>query len=253
MHKVQAQWLFGLLTRLFVLLSMTQPASAIADEALVAVATNFAEATEKLKENFEETSGHTLKVVTGSTGHLYAQIVYGAPFDVFLAADAARPRLLEQSGAAIDGTGFVYAVGRLTLWSPGAEPVSLERPVRSLAIANPELAPYGAAARETMQSMRIWDAFKDKIVMGENAGQAFALVATQNAEVGFVALSYVLSSRNTQRGSRWDVPAEYYSPIRQEAVLLQHGYDNPAATEFLAFLQSEPARATIESLGYRVE
>lgn len=230
----------------------TGPAFALADEALVVVATNFAEASEKLEANFEASSEHTIKVLMGSTGKLYAQIVNGAPFDVFLAADSRRPELLEQSGAAIDGTRFVYAVGRLTLWSPDPEHIGLERPIRSLAIANPALAPYGTAALEAMKSLHIWDALEDKLVMGENVGQAFALVATRNAEVGFVALSYVLSERNIQSASRWDVPTEHYSPIRQEAVLLSHGKDNPAATAFLEFLQSNSARETIESLGYGV-
>jgi molybdate transport system substrate-binding protein len=124
---------------------------------------------------------------------------------------------------------------------------------RALVIANPELAPYGVAARETLQSLGLWDALENKIVMGENVGQAFALVATGNAELGLVALSSVLSKRNARSGSRWDVPAELHTPIRQDAVLLEHGYESAAAIAFLAYLHSDEARLTIESFGYGLE
>lgn len=233
------------------------PASA--GEALAAVAGNFTEVIERLKVDFEKNTGHVLVVTTGSTGKLYAQIRNGAPFDLLLAADRVRPELLEKEALAVKGSRFTYAVGRLTLWSPDPEYLGPDGAVtlragrfRKLAIANPDLAPYGAAAIETLESLELLDTFRDRIVMGENIGQAHAMVATGNAELGFVALSYVLSPRNKEAGSRWDIPQEFYTPIRQDAVLLVHGSDNDAALAFLRYLASDAARAVIEGYGYAV-
>lgn len=167
---------------------------------------------------------------------------------------------LEVSADAIAGTRFVYAVGRLTLWSTDASLIgddgvaALHRGnFRALAIANPKLAPYGAAAKETLQSLGLWNDLQPKIVSGENIGQAFALVATRNAELGFVALASVISERNGNDGGRWDVPSTMHAPIRQDAILLKHGSDNAAAIAFLAYLRSDPARARIAALGYGLE
>jgi len=176
---------------------------------------------------------------------------------VLLAADQRRPELLESEGLAVAGSRFTYAVGRLTLWSPVGGRVDSDGEAtlragafRSLALANPDLAPYGAAARQALEKLGLWDRLKDKIVMGENIGQAHALVASGNAELGFVALSYVLSPRNDRPGSRWDVPVRLYTPIRQDAVLLTRAARNPAARALLSFLRSEAARKLIESFGY---
>lgn len=239
------------------LLALFTDSRASAEQALVAVATNFAEVAQRLESEFEAGSGHEITLATGSTGKLYAQIINGAPYDLLLAADQERPRLLEKSGDAVAGTRVVYAIGRLTLWSADADrDLTLGRETlekgkfRSLAIANPKLAPYGAAAKETLQSLNLWDSLESKIVMGENIGQAHAMVATGNAELGMVALSYVLSLRNKQPGTRWDIPAHLHAPIRQDAILLTHGAGNVAATAFLKFLQTEGVQATVKSLGY---
>jgi len=248
-------WLVGLAA----IIITAAPASARAGEAIVAVAANFQEVAEKLETMFEEASGHSLTVTTGSTGKLYAQIRNGAPFDVFLAADQARPERLEAEGNAVPGSRFTYAVGQLTLWSADAGGVAdgLETlkagDFDNLAIANPDLAPYGLAARQTLQHYGLWDALSDRIVMGQNIGQTFSMVATGNAPLGFVAKSYVLSPRNDQPGSRWDVPAAAYEPIRQDAVMLKRAADNPAALAFADFLRSDEARAVIERFGYVVE
>lgn len=231
-------------------------APASAEEAIVAVAANFADVVEQLKSQFEDNSGHTLTVTIGSTGKLYAQVVNGAPFDVLLAADQVRPARLEQEERAVPGSRFTYAIGRVTLWS--ADPgrigtdgaVALGNGFRHLAIANRGLAPYGAAAMEILESLGLAHDLSPKIVMGEDIGQTFALVATGNAELGFVALSYVLAPQNKNPGSRWDVPVDLYTPIRQDAVLLEHGAGNAAAEAFMQFLQSDHARGTIERLGY---
>jgi len=233
------------------------PSCARAADALVAVAANFSEAMEALETRFEGECGHSLTVTTGSTGKLYAQIQHGAPFDVFLAADQRRPQLLEEQGQAVAGSRFTYAVGRLALWSPdperigpGGGAVLRKGAFQKLAIANPDLAPYGAAARETLRSLGLFDQLQGRIVMGQNIGQAYALVATGAAELGFVALSSVLSPRNTRPGSRWDVPQELYAPIRQDAALLKRGAANPAARAFLDYLQTAEARRLIRRFGY---
>lgn len=240
--------------------AMTGRAAMAEGEALLAVATNFAEAAEALVADFEKSSEYAVRIAAGSTGKLYAQVVNGAPFDVLLAADRERPRLLEAEGRAVAGTRFTYAIGRLTLWSPDPDRVALDGRstlarggFRSLAIANPALAPYGVAAKETLHALGLWNELEDTIVMGENVGQAHALVSTRNAELGLVALSHVLSRRNSRPGSRWDVPGDLHTPIRQDAVLLAHGADNGAASAFLAYLETDAARATIESFGYALE
>jgi molybdate transport system substrate-binding protein len=240
------------------LLLLSGPAAA--EEAVVAVAANFTEVAERLEQSFERQSGHTLTLVAGSTGKLYAQIVHGAPFDAFLAADQESPGRLEKEGRAVAGSRFTYATGSLTLWSPepgrvGSDGAATLRQgkFRLLAIANPELAPYGAAAKQALEKLGLWDRLKDRIVMGETIGQAHAFVASGNAEIGFVALSSVLSPRNETKGSRWDVPPDLHAPIRQDAVLLARGAGNPAARGFLDFLRSAKAKAVIESFGYRVE
>jgi molybdate transport system substrate-binding protein len=236
------------------------PVKGKADQALVAVATNFAEAAETLVREFANGSKHRITVASGSTGKLYAQIVNGAPFDALLAADARRPGILVESGYAEETSRFTYALGRLTLWSPSVDAVdadgrkTLRRgEFRSLAIANPSLAPYGVAATETLRALGLWDKLEEKLVMGENVGQAYALVATGNAELGLVARSSVLSPRSEIEGSSWDVPAEMHAAIRQDAVLLRRGAENSAAREFLRYLRSDGARAIIRSFGYEVE
>lgn len=233
------------------------PLTARADEALAAVAANFAEAAEALAPLFHEATGHALAVTTGSTGKLYAQVGEGAPFDIMLSADATTPARLVSEGKAVAGTAFPYAMGRVTLWSPdpariaGDGRAALEDPgLRFLAIANPDLAPYGAAAREALQGLGLWDALQSKIVMGQNIGQTNSLVASGAAEIGFVALSAVMSPHNTEKGSRWDVPQELYAPIRQDAVLLNHGAGNPAAQAFLDFLKTPEAAEVITAFGY---
>lgn len=231
-----------------------------ADEALVAVAANFGEVALRLEEQFESVSEDSVTLVIGSTGKLYAQIVNGAPFDVLLAADGRRPELLEESGRAVPGTRFTYAVGRLTLWSRDPSRVAEDGgktlaagEFRALAIANPRLAPYGAAAIEVIEALGLLDTLQARLVVGENVGQAYSMVATGNAELGFIALSQVVHRTPVEAGSRWDVPADLYTPIRQDAVLLSRAESNTAATGFLRFLRGPEARRVILGSGYRTE
>lgn len=234
--------------------------TARADEALVAVAANFAGAAEAITASFTEDTGHTLLITTGATGKLYAQISEGAPFDVLLAADIATPARIEADGTGVAGSRFTYAVGRLSLWSAdagrvGADPKAALAAADTLfiAIANPDVAPYGIAARETMQALGVWDAVQPKIVMGENIGQAFSMVDSGAAQVGFVATSAIEGPGIEPRGSRYDIPQDLFTPIAQAAVLLDPGRDNAAALAFLDYLRGDAARAIIVSFGYGLD
>jgi molybdate transport system substrate-binding protein len=230
-------------------------AAAFGGEVTVAVAANAAEAAEALATDFEQQTGHRVTVTVGSTGKLYAQILHGAPFDVFLAADQERPRLLVEQGLAVEDSRRPYAIGRLVLWSPDpAVAVNADTlrngSFRRLAIANPDLAPYGAAARETLRELGLWESLRPKIVLGENVGQAFAMAASGNAELGFVSLASVLSPRNEREGSYWEIPERLHTRIRQDSVLLDRGRDNVAAGDFHGFLETPAALKIIESFGF---
>ncbi len=224
-----------------------------ADNLQVAVAANFAGVMQELSRQFEAEAGFGVTLVFGSTGKHYAQILNGAPFDVFLAADIERPQLLEEQGKIIAGTRFTYAFGRIVLWSAIGKLVDPEGAVlghgqfHRLAIADYELAPYGRAAREALIALGHWTRLENRIVRGKNVNQAFQFTSTGNAELGIVAASQVLPGGNGQSGSTWVIPESLYTPIEQQAVLLR---DRPAGRAFLAFLKSENARALIREYGY---
>ena len=225
---------------------------AAADEIVVAVAANFAKPMAALVERFEAETAHRVRITTGSTGKHYAQIRNGAPFDAFFAADAERPRLLEDAGVGVPGSRFTYAIGRLALWSPRSEYVDAEGKIledggfRHLAIANPSLAPYGAAARDVLAAKGVLDALERKLVFGEDVGQTFGFVHSGAAELGFVAYAQLVADDGVG-GSHWLVPAALHAPIEQQALLL---VDSPAARAFVEFVTGDAARAIIERFGY---
>jgi len=228
------------------------PGLAGAGEVKVAVAANFTDAAREIAAAFAAETGHGAVMSFGSTGQLYAQISQEAPFEVFLAADTARPQKALEEGFAIEGTDFTYAVGRIVLWSADAGLVKGEETLRSgsfdrIAVANPETAPYGTAAVEAMRALGVHDALAGRFVQGNNIAQTFQFVQTGNAELGFVAASQVAGN---DAGSRWEVPADLYTPIRQDAVLLKKGDGNAAAKDFLDFLRGPVAAAVIGKYGY---
>ena len=238
--------------RFLVLLLAFAPACVFAEPLQAAVASNFRPVMERLADAFEARSGHSIVSSYGSSGKHYAQIVNGAPFDVFLAADSERPRRLEVEGHAIAGSRLTYAIGKLVLWSPDAGLIAdaavLEHgKFRFIAIANPATAPYGLAARQTLEALGVWDALQPRLAKAENVGQAYAFVRSGNADLGFVALSQLASDVASPTGSQWLVPAELHQPIAQQAVLLR---DSSAGRSFLEFLAGDEARALIRSLGY---
>ena len=230
-------------------------APAWADEIPMAVAANFTAPMQKIAAAFEKETGYKVVASFGSTGKFYAQIKNGAPFEVLLAADDETPAKLIKESAAAQGSQYTYAIGKLVLWSAkpgvvdGAGEVLKKGNFAHLSLANPKLAPYGAAGVETMKALGVYAAVEPKIVMAENITQAQQFVSSGNAELGFVALSQVLKGDQIE-GSAWQVPANLYQPIRQDAVLLTPGKSKPAAEALLKYLKGDAARAIIKSYGY---
>lgn len=229
-----------------------------ADEIAVAVASNFKPSLELLAQQFESNTRHSVKIISASTGMLYNQIANGAPYDILLAADTLRPEMLEQQGLAVNGSRFTYAIGQLAFLYQGKSPAlalnksllsqQLKLPNAKIAIANPKLAPYGAASQQVLEHLNLWDNLSDQLVRCSNAAQCFQFIHTANAEHGFVALAHLKIKGNTL--PYWIIPPAWYQPIRQQAILLQSATNKIAAKEFLDFLQSPAARKMISSHGY---
>jgi molybdate transport system substrate-binding protein len=236
-------------------LSLMLGGAAFAGETKVAVAANFTEAAKAIAARFKARTGHDASLSFGSSGQFFTQIANGAPYEVFLSADVERPQKAEAEGLAVPGSRFTYATGRLVLYSKtpglvdGKGAVLKTGKFEKLAIADPKAAPYGQAAVETLNKLRLYDALKPKIVTGSSITQAFQYVQTGAAEVGFVALSQVVDEKG---GSRWVVPAANHTPIDQQAVLLKTGQNSEAAKAFLTFLKGGEAKAIIKRYGYEV-
>ena len=233
--------------------ALAAAAPAWAREVQVAVAANFTEPAKAIAAAFAASSGDKAVLSFGASGPFYAQITHGAPFEVFLSADAERPQKLEQDGLGVAGTRFTYAVGRLVLFSKAPGLVDAQGAVLAgghfdkLALADPAAAPYGQAAVETLQHLKLYDVLKPKLVQGASIAQAYQFVATGAAELGFVAQSQVADEAG---GSRWLVPEADHAPIEQQAILLKTGEADPAAKAFLDFLKGPQARAIIRRYGY---
>jgi len=227
-----------------------------ADEVRVAVAANFQAPMQKIAEAFAQDTTHTAQLIVGSTGKFYLQITQGAPFHVLLSADDETPVRLEREGFAVSGTRFTYATGRLALWSVKPQAVDdkgeVLRSARGdkLAIADPKLAPYGAAAMQVLTRLGVLSQWQSQLVQGENIAQTYQFVLTENASLGFVALSQVWRDGRLTRGSMWLVPQSLHDPLRQDAVLLQAGNHQPAARALLNYLRGERAQAIIRAYGY---
>jgi molybdate transport system substrate-binding protein len=223
---------------------------------LVAVASNFTKPMTEIATEFEKATGHSAKLAFGSSGKFVSQMENGAPFEVFLSADEEKPLKLEQAGIAVNGTRFTYALGKLVLWSSTAGYVDDQGKIlttgsfKHIALADPKLAPYGAAAVEVLKGLNLQDKLSPLFVLGENIAQTYQFISTGNAELGFVALSQVIDNGHCATGSCWIIPDDRHAPIRQDAVLLALGAENPAALALMDYLKSAPALAIIEKYGY---
>ncbi len=243
--------------RAFAIGVLLAASAASAQTVQLAVAANFQVTAQALASRFEARSGAPVGLSPGSSGKLYAQIVNGAPFDVFLSADAARPERLEREGLAVTGSRFTYAVGRLVLWSAnpalaGRDCVAVLKSgaFQRLAVANPETAPYGKAALETLGALGILGQVQDRLAIGETVAQAMQFTASRSADLGFVALAQMQELDPAAASCRWDVPATLHGPLDQQAVLLKRAQNHRAAAEFLRFLKSDTARELIRAAGY---
>jgi molybdate transport system substrate-binding protein len=231
---------------------------------LVAVAANFSKPTTEIAAEFEKATGHSAKLSFGSSGKFVSQLENGAPFEVLLSADEKGPQKLEQAGLAVPGSHFTYALGKLVLWSATPGYVDDQGKIlatggfKHLALADPKLAPYGAAAMDVLKGLNLQEKLQPLFVLGENIAQTYQFISTGNAELGFVALSQVIGfdkahhekNGHCATGSCWIIPADRYAPIRQSAVLMTQGAENPAARALLDYLKSAPALAIIEKYGY---
>jgi molybdate transport system substrate-binding protein len=245
------------LTRLVLVVGITAGASNVfAAEVSVAVAANFTAPMQKIAQMFAQDTGHKALLAFGSTGSFYAQIKNGAPFQILLAADDRTPARIEHEGLGVPNSRFTYATGKLVLWSkqPGLVDdkgdVLRNGKFERIAIANPKLAPYGAAAIEALTALGLLQTLQPKFVQGENIAQTYQFVATESAPLGFVAVSQVFTDGHYKEGSAWLVPANLHTPILQDAILLKSGKDNPAAISLLAYLRGERAKGIIRSFGY---
>jgi len=229
-----------------------------ADEVQVAVAANFTAPIQAIAADFEKDTGHKLVAAYGATGQFYTQIKNGAPFEVFLSADDTTPEKLEKEGDTVKGSRFTYAIGTLALWSAKEGYVDPKGDVlkknqyQHLSIANPKAAPYGLAATQVLEKLKLTEATKAKIVEGQNITQAYQFVSTGNAELGFVALSQIYKDGKVSSGSAWIVPASMHDPIKQDAVILNKGKDNAAAKALVDYLKGPKAAAVIKSYGYQL-
>jgi molybdate transport system substrate-binding protein len=239
---------------IFIGLSFTQIA---ADEIKVAVASNFYPAMKEIVLQYElkqsqSSENHNIVLISGSSGKHYAQILNGAPFDIFFSADKVRPILLEKKGISETGSRFTYALGKLVLWSSLDGFVEKDErlynnDLRFLAIANPRIAPYGVAAREALISLNLWEDLQSRLVRGENIAQTFQFVNSGNAKLGFISYSQLMNPSYPVVGSFWEVPQTLYTPIEQQVVLLKK---SSLAKDFLSFIESDEFLNIISKYGY---
>lgn len=248
------RWFVVLITFVVYLSSV----NAMGEQITIAVASNFTNAMRDIVVLFEKETGNKVKVAYGSSGKFFAQIQHHAPFQVFFSADEAKPTALEKAGLAVPGTRFTYAEGTLVLWSSRDDLLDeqanalKEGKFNKLALANPKLAPYGAAAVEVLDKLNLTEVTRSKWVRGENISQTYQFVATGNADLGFVALSQLMKDGEIAKGSYWKIPSDFHQPIRQDAVLLTAGQDSEAARAFLDFVKTDKARAVIRAYGYQM-
>ncbi len=229
--------------------------TALADQTIIAVSANFLSPVKAIVKAFEKSTGHKAIISVGSTGQIYSQIINGAPYDVFLSADKRRPEMLENDRLIVKGSRFTYAIGKLALYSSREKYVDVNGKILNserfsrIAMADPKIAPYGLATKETLVKLGLYKSLRSKMVQGISVSQAFQFVYSGSVELGFVALSQIKGLK-AYGGSYWVVPEDMHSPIEQQAVLLKKGRMNRVATGFVEFLQGNEAKKIIDNFGY---
>jgi molybdate transport system substrate-binding protein len=243
---------------IFLLLALAL--SAQGAEVKVAAASDLSFALRDLTAEFTRQTGHTVRVTLGSSGNLYSQLQNGAPFDVFMSADAQYPHNLAEAGLGFPDTEYAYGQGSIVVWVPQDskldpnklhERILLDPAVIKIAIANPKHAPYGRAAEAAMKTLGIYDQVSSKLVLGENISQAAQFVQTGHAQAGVIALSLALSPQMKESGKYWEIPSDAYPPIVQAAVVMKSSSEQNAARAFVSFLKTASARAVFARYGFR--
>lgn len=238
--------------KIFVLLLLLLPASAMAVEIRVASAANFYQTLNKIKQAYEKNSEHTITIIRGSTGKLYAQIIHGAPYDLFLSADSKRADKLVKAGKSLHPEAVIYATGQLVLWRPDSDSSQqlkeqlVSGRFKKFAIANPKNAPYGTAAIEVLKEMELYEESRSRLVYAENIAQVVQFIQSGAADIGLVARSLV------NHDIFWEVEDHMHSPIEQKMVLLKQTKQQSAAQSFYSFIQSDEAKQIIRADGYKM-
>src|SRR5437660_873297 len=230
-----------------------------AGELSIAAASDLNFAFKEIVAGFEKKTGHTVKLSLGSSGNFYAQLSNGAPFDLYFSADIDYPKKLEEAGLAEPGTLYMYALGRIVLWVPKGSPIdvhalgieALQHPsVKKIAVANPKHAPYGRAAVAALEHFKVYDAVKDKLVLGENISQTAQFVQTGSADIGIIALSLAVAPAMKETGAYWEVPLDAYPRLEQGAVILKATKDQKTARAFLDYVKSPEGTAVFKRYGF---
>lgn len=230
-----------------------------ASELTVAGAADLSAALKEVGDGYEKKTGVKVKLSFGASGALTQQIQNGAPFDLFFSADMDYPRQLITAGDADGATLYQYAIGKLVLWVPADSPLDLDRngmnvlldpTVKKIAIANPQHAPYGRAAVAALKHAGLYDRVADRLVMGENVSQAAQFAESGNAQVGFVALAHAVAPGMRGKGKYWEVPAGFYPPLAQGAVVLSHSQHKKEAAEFVEYVKTKEVAELLRKYGF---
>jgi len=243
--------------RVIVLFSLVLGIPAVkAADIRVASAANFYPTLSKIKSRFEKNTEHRVTIIRGSTGKLYAQIINGAPYDMFLSADSVRVDKLVTLGVADNDESLVYAIGQLAVWNPKANSPQqvkeqlLSNNIKKLAVANPRTAPYGKAAIETLKNMGLYGKLKSKLVFGENISQTLQFVQSGAADLGFVARAHMKDRYDESQ--YWNITENQHQPIKQKMIVLKKSKHINAARAFMHFLQQNEIKQLIKNDGYQL-
>lgn len=232
--------------------------AAQAEEVLVAAASDLNFAMKELSAEYEQQSGHHVKLSLGSSGNFYAQLQQGAPFDLYFSADIGYPKKLEEAGLTVPGTLYRYAVGRIVLWAPKASSLDVskglmvlrEATIRKISIANPKHAPYGRAAVAAMEHAQVYAEVKQRLVLGENVSQAAQFIESGACDVGIIALSLAMAPAMKTAGIYWEIPADYHPPLEQGAIIMKQSKNQEVARQFLEFMKSPRGQEIMTRYGF---